>query len=118
MLTTSHRGGSGHRHPGVRTMTSRVRLSLIVCLAGAMCLAAVSAYAQAGSTKTSLNGIVVDTGGGVIPGATVTVKNIETGTSFETTTNASGVFVVPALDAGVYSVTVSLQGFKTSLIKE
>ena len=40
------------------------------------------AFAQGGATS-SLSGVVVDSGGGVIPGATVVVKNNATGTQFE-----------------------------------
>src|SRR5204863_52362 len=57
------------------------------------------AYGQ-GSGSTSLSGLVTDTGGGVIPGATVVVKNNATGVAFETISTATGAFNVPALDAG------------------
>ena len=75
------------------------------------------AHAQ-GSATTSLSGVVTDTGGGVIPGATVVVKNMATEVSSETTTTASGAFSVPALDPGMYSVTVSLTGFKTVVVSD
>lgn len=91
-----------------------VRLLLALVLAAA---AAVPALAQ-GTAATSLAGTVVDTGGGVIPGVTVVVKNNATGATYETVTNTSGAFSVPALDAGTYTVTVSLSGFKTSVIND
>ena len=72
---------------------------------------------QGGSTKTALAGTVADAAGGVIPGATVVVKNNDTGVTFNTMTNAEGAFSVPALDPGTYTVTVSLSGFKTAVIK-
>jgi hypothetical protein len=75
---------------------------------------ATRAVAQGGS----LSGVVVDPNGGVIPGVTVLVKNNGTGTAFESTTNAEGLFSVPALDAGVYTVTVSLSGFKTAILND
>ncbi|HYN08850.1 MAG TPA: carboxypeptidase-like regulatory domain-containing protein [Vicinamibacterales bacterium] len=59
-----------------------------------------------------------DSAGGVIPGASVVVKSNATGTTFEAMTNSSGAFNVPSLSAGVYTVTVSLQGFKTSIITD
>jgi hypothetical protein len=62
---------------------------------------------------TSISGTVADSGGGVIPGATVVVINAA-GTKFETTTNLEGIFSVPAVAAGTYVVEVSLSGFKTS----
>jgi hypothetical protein len=90
-------------------------------LAGQFCLAlllAVPAFAQGGRTGTSLSGIVTDVSGGVIPGATVIVKNNATNVTYETVSNEQGAFSVPALDAGTYTVTVSLQGFKTAVLND
>jgi hypothetical protein len=74
---------------------------------------ALPAYGQGGATS-SITGVVHDTAGGVIPGATVIVKSGATGSTFETVTNSSGAFNVPSIPAGTYTVTVSLQGFKTA----
>jgi Carboxypeptidase regulatory-like domain/TonB dependent receptor len=96
-------------------MSRRVfRLAFICSLA---CLTATLAYAQ-GATTASVSGVVVDSAGGVVPGATVSVKNKATGTTSETVTNTNGVFSIPALEAGTYTVTVSLQGFKTAVIND
>src|SRR5262245_46392378 len=92
-----------------------VRLVLFFCLA---CLVSTMAFAQGGSAKSSLSGVVVDAGGGVIPGATVTVKNDATGVVASTTTNTAGVFNLPAIDAATYTVTIALQGFKTVTVKD
>ena len=72
------------------------------------------AYAQGGS----LSGVAVDTNGGIIPGVNVLVKNNATSASYESVTNAEGLFTVPALDAGVYTVTASLTGFKTAVLND
>ncbi len=82
-----------------------------------MSLVGTFAHAQ-GTTTAPLSGVVVDAAGGVIPGATVVVKNNATGTTFETVTNSTGAFSVPALDPSAYTVTVSLVGFKTSVIND
>jgi hypothetical protein len=76
------------------------------------------AFAQGGSARTSLSGLVSDKTGGVIPGASVDVKNNATGVSNTTITNSTGQFNVPALDPGTYTVTVTLQGFKTAIVKD
>ena len=90
-----------------------VTLTLSVLL---VCVVSVSpASAQGGSSKTSLSGQVSDKTGGVIPGAAVSVKNDATGVVTPTVTNSNGQFNVPALDPGTYTVTVSLQGFKTAV---
>ena len=75
-------------------------------------------YAQGGSSRTSLSGQVADKTGGVIPGAVVDVKNNATGVSTQTTTNSTGLFNVPALDPGTYTVTVTLQGFKKAVVSD
>jgi len=94
-------------------MTSTARRLLCAFFAFAVVGFHVSAaFAQGGVTST-LTGTVTDTSGAVIPGASVTVKRAETGLTTEAVTNADGQFTVPALNAGTYSVTVSLAGFKT-----
>jgi hypothetical protein len=74
------------------------------------------AYAQGSSTKATLTGVVQDSTGAVIPGASVVVRNVATGVKTETVSNSTGAFSVPALDAGTYDATVSLTGFKTVVV--
>src|SRR5512145_2302819 len=92
------------------TLTAGVLALAVAMLPGSL-------YAQ-GTAGSSLSGVVVDSGGGVIPGVTVVVKNNATGASFETTTNSAGTFSVPALDAGTYTATVSLAGFRTAVVND
>jgi hypothetical protein len=79
--------------------------------AALMILASGQAFAQ-GATA-SISGTVTDSAGGVIPGAAVVVTDAG-GTTFEAVTNAQGIFNVAAVTAGTYTVTVKLEGFKTS----
>src|SRR6188768_704284 len=74
---------------------------------------AAPSFAQ--TATSSITGTVVDNTGGAIPGASVVVKN-ESGVSFEAVSNGDGLFSVPGVAPGVYSVTVSLSGFKTAVI--
>jgi hypothetical protein len=73
------------------------------------------AFAQ-GSSTASVSGVVVDAQGAVIPGADVVVKNDRTGEVFAAVSSAQGVFSIPALITGTYSVTVSLAGFKSVVL--
>ena len=79
-----------------------------------MCLAAITGAAPvfAQGTTSRVTGTVTDQTGAVIPGATVTLTNDETGVSFETVTGSSGTYVFEAVQIGIYTVTVQLQGFK------
>jgi hypothetical protein len=74
-----------------------------------------SAYAQ-GSFFTSLSGTVVDSSGGVIPGANVKIRNNGTGEEVNTVSASDGGFNAPSLSGGVYTVTVTLMGFKTATL--
>jgi hypothetical protein len=93
------------------------QLSIRLGIVAGMLLASTFAHAQGGSSTAPLSGSVVDTSGAPIPGANVTVRDEATGTAYQTVTNAQGNFTIPALQAGTYSVTVSLSGFKTFLLK-
>ena len=88
------------------------RMLRVACLSLVCALAATAAFAQGGATST-LAGVVQDSSGGAIPGASVVVKNNATGATFEAVSTDNGTFTIPALNAGSYTVTVTLQGFKT-----
>ena len=72
-------------------------------------------FGQAGPTS-SLSGAVVDPSGAVVPGAEVTARNNATGTEFKALTVENGTYAMPVLDAGTYTVTVSLPGFKQAIV--
>jgi hypothetical protein len=65
--------------------------------------------------RGTISGTVTDPNGAVIPGATVAVKNVETNITNSVTTNDSGSYSVPFLLPGKYNVTVTNEGFKTSV---
>src|SRR5436190_7389101 len=88
-----------------------VSLALVVLSVGGG-----AAYAQT-SASSSLAGAVVDADGGVLPGATVAIKNDATGEVAQLVTNEAGAFSAPALRPGSYTVTVTLQGFKNAVLK-
>jgi hypothetical protein len=92
------------------------RNSLGVCLAVLLALFT-GARAHAQGANSTITGTVVDSAGGAIPGAAVVVKN-QSGVSFEAVSNGEGLFEVPGLTPGTYSVTVSLSGFKTAVIND
>jgi hypothetical protein len=77
-----------------------------------------TASSVAHAQTSSLTGVVVDTAGGLVPGATVTVLNNATQVALESTSNTVGQFSFPALPIGSYTVTVSLAGFKTFVAKD
>src|SRR3990170_2819233 len=68
--------------------------------------------AQTGGTSR-ISGTVQDSSRAVIPGATVEVRNDGTGLVRTLSTDERGSYVAPNLPVGTYTVTVSIQGFKT-----
>ena len=86
-------------------------LSLVCSLAVVVCLMPRPAAAQA--VTGTLLGTVTDTTGAVLPGATVTVTNTDTGYSRTVTADASGEYAVPSLPTGTYTVAGELSGFKS-----
>jgi hypothetical protein len=74
------------------------------------------AFAQGGGTRSPISGTVVDPQGAPIPGASVQVKDENSGNTFDSVTNGQGNFTIPALPAGTYTVTVTLSGFKKSVL--
>ena len=82
-----------------------------LALAAAFFLLAAAAAAQV--TTATLYGTVRDPNGSVLPGATVTVTQSETGAMRTTVTNSAGEFALTALPVGTYVVKIELQGFKT-----
>ena len=81
-------------------------------VAAVLTLAVAGAAHAQGSFFTSLSGTVVDTSGGVIPGADVKVKNNGTGAEFNAVSASDGGFTIPSLPGGVYSVTVVADGIQ------
>ncbi len=77
-------------------------LLLVVSLATAM---------RAQTPTATLNGIVTDPQGAVVPGARVVITNVATGVSREAQSSSEGQYVFTTLAAGRYTVTVEASGF-------
>ena len=89
-------------------MLKKVGLVVFLCFT-----ASASVFAQA---TASISGRVVDQEGAVLPGVTVSVTNTATGAARDTITNGEGLYSIPALNPGSYTVTASLPGFKTVVL--
>ncbi len=63
----------------------------------------------------TVNGVVRDSSGAVIPGASVTLQNLDTGFRQTTVTNGVGIYVIERIPPGQYSLTVSKPGFKAAV---
>lgn len=71
-----------------------------------------AAVATAQEPRGSIVGQVSDANGGLIPGAAVTILNVETGQTLKLTTSDSGSYSAPLLPIGRYRIEAELAGFK------
>ena len=65
--------------------------------------------------RATISGVVTDNQAAAVPGATVTIKNEDTGVETVLVTNSAGAYTSPPLVLGRYSVTVDLSGFKKTV---
>src|SRR5256885_489609 len=89
-------------------MKFRANLVLFLLLSSATLLAQ--------TFRGTILGTVTDPQGAVVPGAKVTVHNINTGLERTTQTSADGSYSVPELPIGAYTVSVTQSGFQTAVI--
>jgi outer membrane receptor protein involved in Fe transport len=82
-------------------------LSLVLALTSLFVAAPV--FAQ----NAQISGTLKDQSGAVLPGATITAKNLATGLARTVVTDATGEYRVPALPPGTYSLSAEMQGFTT-----
>src|SRR6476469_6994087 len=95
--------------------TSRVRLLPCVLLLAFGLFAPAVALAQTGAA--SLTGIVTDTSGAVVPGATVTATNEATNVAYTAVSNDAGNYTISSLPVGAYVIKAELARFKTAATK-
>src|SRR5215467_14619196 len=75
-------------------------------------LAVVAAYGQ--ENTGAIRGVIKDSTGAAIPGAKVTASSPALVRAIDVTSDKEGAYRFPKLPAGVYTVTVTQTGFKTS----
>ena len=91
------------------TMTSR---ALVLTLCAALLAVPVFAQEQSGS----IQGVVKDASGAVLPGATVEAKTGAAGVA-TAVTDGQGIYRFPALAPGIYTITATLQGFTPAKVE-
>ena len=91
-----------------------MRIALtFVCLLVAVLMLAPASRLDAQVTTATFFGLVHDSSGAVVPGATVVATHQGTGVPREATTDQRGEFVLSALPNGPYSVRIEMPGFKS-----
>jgi hypothetical protein len=92
-------------------LSSRLALLLII-----LSLVTNSVPGQA-TTTGKLTGTVTDSQGALVGGAQIVAKNILTQAEFKAKSNDDGGWTIPSVSNGTYTVTVTAQGFKSTVIQ-
>src|SRR6476646_5643602 len=86
--------------------------ALFLCLIALVACLAASSTAGAQVAAGELTGIIQDSGGGAVPGATVTVTNVATNQQRVVRSTADGVYTAASLPPGDYRLDIALSGLK------
>jgi hypothetical protein len=91
-----------------------MRKSLRLILSFTFALLLLSAAKVSAQTSGEITGLVTDSSGAAVSGATATVTNKATGVTRKVVTNSEGLYSFPSLMPGVYELKVEQAGFKTA----
>lgn len=94
---------------GLRQRIFRAGLCLAIA---AVALLSIGVPLHAQTQSGTITGVVSDPGGAVVPGAAVTARDTATGEVRKTVSNGAGIFSIPALPPGSYTVDVTAKGFE------
>jgi hypothetical protein len=104
------------RNPLLCSFARRAK-ELSLCLFATFLFAAAVA-AQTQITTGTIQGTVLDANGAAVPGAEVSLKNIDTNFTRTTTSDEDGRFAAPQLPSGRYTVTITKAGFATTVVEK
>jgi len=92
-----------------------LKLAHLAVLLCCFSLYLIAPQASAQEASSGINGHITDPSGGVLPKASVTVRNTATNVEAKAKTNAEGYYEFPDLPAGVYVVTATAPKFSTAI---
>ena len=90
----------------------RPLLPAAVIVAVVAAIAWLPSPADAQAIYGSLTGAISDSSGAAVPGATVTIRNEDTGLELSATTDPTGTYTIRNIAGGTYTLKAALQGFK------
>jgi len=96
----------------IRFFLGKINILMSLFLAMGVLLAS---RADAQISGATLSGTVTDQSGGVVPQATILIKNVATGITRSNTTSAAGFYSAPNLLPGIYEVKAEAQGFTSKI---
>src|SRR5487761_1418974 len=78
-----------------------------------LCILAGASGAYAQIRSGTITGSVTDPSGAIVVGARVAITNTGTNATYATSTTQAGIYAVPYLEDGTYSISISKAGFDT-----
>ena len=85
------------------------------CISVAFAVAVVYPAWCAAQATGSITGVITDASGGVVPGVTIEATSRSTAQVRSTTSTTDGFYTLPLLNPGLYRISASLSGFRTSI---
>jgi Carboxypeptidase regulatory-like domain/TonB dependent receptor len=70
-----------------------------------------AAYSQATTAQAQLNGTVRDQSGGAVAKATITLRELDTNSTYTTTSNSDGLYIFAVVPPGIYELMAEFSGF-------
>lgn len=95
-------------HRGRKCLSTCLLLLVVISL---------TCISSAQESRGAISGVIADSSNAVIPGATITIVDIHTGTTAKTVSNREGRYRIPFLATGDYRLTVEAEGFE-KLVQE
>jgi hypothetical protein len=99
----------------IRDHRGMYRFGVALATAACLLLLASPPQALAQEFRATLTGTVTDTSGAVVSKADVTATNVDTGSTYTAHTSDAGVYYIPYVVPGTYTVKASATGFKTAI---
>ena len=94
----------------------KMRICSVLFILGSVAMLYVLTPTSKAQTNGDITGLVTDSSGAAVVGASVTVTNKATGATRKATTNSEGIYSFPSLLPGVYELKIEQSGFKTAQI--
>lgn len=99
-------------------MSTQISVRQLVSAFAAVTVMQIFLIPAVGQYRAGIQGTVTDPRGGAVPDATVTLTSHETGIARTTTTAGDGVYTIPSLAPGKYTLSVEKAGFTRKVLDD
>ncbi len=102
----------------MRAQNSITRGFIVAMVAIAATMISIPAGVNAQSATGGIRGVVNDATGAALPNASITAKNLATGAESKTTSTGEGLYSIPRMLPGKYTLVVEVQNFKKAEFRD